>query len=191
MDFSPVLSKADFVRRYEAGEFGNRSPTWNTLKEFLKTETHWKAPKTLVHIRNRIAGGRTWYNVSAGSVWYEVKRIVNRKEEREENLYFSLMAPTELTTFQGEIQQSTNYLDLYYSHVKKPMRQSLIEGGRQVSGVTAVSLLKQFMDPTSYDWVEILLHRYPGHVIEFSCYSRYWGILPGRNTIIWEVRGGY
>jgi hypothetical protein len=54
----PVLSKRDFVRRYSQGEFGNASPTWNHVSDWGRA-----GYKGLVHIRNRIAGEQTWYDV--------------------------------------------------------------------------------------------------------------------------------
>jgi hypothetical protein len=182
----PVLTKVDFVRRYQVSEFGNRAPTWDNIEEFLQSQY-----RGLVHIRNRAAGGPTWYDVPAENVMTMYYSILDRNKATEKSLYFSGMAPTEKTTFQGEVVQSTNYLDLFYSHVPLPMRGSLLQGGRQVSGLKALWLMKTYMDPSSFDWVQELLEEYPGHVIEFSCYSANWGTVPHRNTVIWEVRGGY
>lgn len=166
-------------------EFGNRSPTWGSFKEYCR-EAKLRAT-TLVHIRNRVANGPTWYNIHAS----EVKQVVHRllsQGYKEEQFYFSLMAPTHLTVIQGEIQQSCQHLDLYFSMVKLPMRQSLIEGGKQVSGLRARLILESYLDGVSLDHVNYLLTAYPNHVIEFSTYSRNWGTIPNRNTVIWEIR---
>lgn len=87
--------------------------------------------------------------------------------------------------------QSEQGLQLFYSEVKKPMRDSLKEGGKQVTGVVASMTLRHFMNPKSYDWLQVLLDRYPYHVVEFSCYGVCWGTLIGYNTAFWEVRLGY
>lgn len=176
----PVLTKADFVRRYFNNEFGNRAPTWNTLKEFLAS-----GYTGLVHIRNRVAGAPTWYDVPARDVVKKTEEVIAAGHNQ---LYFSGMCPTELTIIQGEVQRSINHLSLYYSCIPKPMRQSLIEGGIQVSGATAVVLLRSFMDASSYEWLDRLLDEYPDHVIEFTTLSRWWGTIPRRNTVFWEVR---
>lgn len=180
----PVTSKRDFVRRYEAGEFGNRAPTWNTLEEYLASGYNGGR----VHIRNRVAGAPTWYDIEPDAVVDKTAEIIRNEWATSDQLYFSGMAPTHLTTFQGEVQRSTNHLDLYWSTVKQPMRQSLLEGGRQSYNLSASLLLKRFFDPSSYDWLQYLLDGYPDHVIEFSCYGVYWGTVPRRNTVIWEVR---
>ncbi len=98
------------------------------------------------------------------------------------------MAPTPLTTFQGEVQQSQRHLDLLFTCVAKPMRQALEEFQRNVVGYEAEAYLRKYMNPISYEWLNILLDRYKGHVIEFSCYAQNWGTIPGFNTVWWEVR---
>lgn len=179
----PVKTKADFVRRYQANHFGNRAPTWDTLNEYLQDNY-----QGLVHIRNRVVGGPTWYDVKSEDVDLVWHRVVAMGHDQ---LYISGMAPTHLTLFQGEVQQSTNHIDLYYSQVRKPMRASLLEGGRQVSGILAIGLLRKYLCETSYDWLQTLLTEFEDHVIEFSTYATNWGTIPNVNTVFWEVRGEY
>lgn len=170
------------------GEFGNKSPTWNTLQEFLKTKL--QRTDKLVHIRNRIAGGPTWYDITANCVELWTERIVKAGRAKLNDLYFSLMAPTHLTVIQGEVQQSCQHLDLFYSRVKKPMRLALAEQGVQVYGLRAKLILESYLDTPSLEHVNYLLTAYQNHVVEFSVYERRWGTL-NLNTVIWEVRGGY
>lgn len=179
LPYPPVLTKGDFVQRYRLGEFGNAAPTWDTLAAFLKS-----GYRGLVHLRNRKANGPTWYDVLACDVETQATTLIAKGHD----IYFSGMAPTEHTLFQGEVQQSIHHLDLYYSTVRKPMRQSLIEGGKQVRGLEAYCLLRHYLDPSSYEWFEHLLISYPEHVLEFSTYSMKWGTVPNRNTVWWEVR---
>lgn len=180
----PVLSKRDFVARYALGEFGNSSPTWNTF-DALKQNCHSK--DGLYHIRNRIAGAVTWYDVPYAELeqaWNQAVALYGRG-----NLYISEMCPTEKTTFQGEVRQSENHYDLTYTTIALPMRQALAVCTNYADGIMASLLLQHFMCPKSHDWLQILLDRYPGHVVEFTCFSIQWGTLPGFNTVIWEVRG--
>lgn len=179
----PVKTKADFCLRYQRGEFGNHAPTWNTLEEFEKS-----GYTGLVHLRNRVAGDLTWYDIPATEVGKRARELATQGLVTFSNLYYSGMAPTVLTLIQGEIQQSTEGIYLYYSKVPKPMRESLREGGKHVSGVVAIATLRHYLDPSSYDWIRELLTLYPEHVIEFSTYSVDWGTIPGRNTVVWEVR---
>jgi hypothetical protein len=140
----------------------------------------------LFHVRNRIAGGQTWYNIHGRNlvgVWNSACDLVGEK-----NLYISAMAPTEQTLFQGEVQRSERYVDLQYATLAKPMRDALRERGKSVGGIIAVSLLRYYLCPQSYDWLQYLFDAYPDHIVEFSTYSVEWGTVPGHNTVFWEIR---
>lgn len=178
-NYPPVLAKKDFTLRYERGEFGNKSPTWLNPADFMRS-----GYLGLVHLRNKIAGGETHYNLSRNECLAKWLWFVNR-----EDWYVSAMAPTKLTLLQGEVQRGDhNGLDLYYTTVAKPMREALAVWARQVSGTIALSILQRFLCPNSCEWINVLLDRYPDHVIEFSCYDCEWGTLPGFNTVFWEIR---
>lgn len=184
--FPPVLTKRDFVDRYIAGEFGNRSPTWPSIDDWVNADCPYAGG--LFHIRNRVAGGPTYYNLKAGDLvrkWYGMEM----EGVDMTSYYLSAMAPTEQTTLQGEVQQSERGgLDLYYSCIAKPMRDALREAGYRATGLTAHALLDAYLCPRSRDWLRVLLDRYPEHVVEFSAYRRCWGSVPGYNTLFWEVR---
>lgn len=182
MEFLPVLSKSDFVRRFQLGEFGNKTQNWDTYDEFRQS-----GYQGLIHIRNREAGAKTWYNILAADVFYELRQIIAHGEATEDKLYFAAMAPTSETVIQGEVYRSEQGLALYYSTIPKPMRESLTEGGKQIMGLTAKLFLEHYLDVDDYDWIQELLDRYQDHVVEFSCYNVCCGTL-NRRTIIWEVR---
>lgn len=181
LERSPVLTKRDFVRRYENNQFGNRSPTWDTYDEWKQSGYSGS-----VHIRNRISSGVTYYNIEAEAVsWIWTSKGCWRNPE---DWYISAMAPHEHTLLQGEVQQSERGLDLLYTRIKKPMRDALSEQRSQVHGLVAVSMLKYCLCANSWEWLQYLLEAYPGHVIEFSTFSRFWGTMPRYNTVFWEVR---
>lgn len=176
----PVLSKADFVRRYQAGEFGNHSPTWDTPEELAKDAE----PDALVHLRNRIAGGSTYYNIRAADafdLWTEMGPQIPQ-------WYCSAMAPTEHTIAQGEVMDGPWGLHLLWTFVKKPMREALTQFHHTDVGLVARMRLRIGMNDLSYEWFQYLLEAYPDHVIEFSIYDHCWGTVPGHNTVFWEVR---
>lgn len=183
--FPPVLSKKDFVLRYQKGEFGNCSPTWDNPSQ-VRADGY----PGLLHIRNRVAGGPTWYNVWSDQL-DDMWRLSLATEGvlGESQLYISAMAPTEKTILQGEVMRSEGGLYLYYSTVVAPMRDALRTEAKEARMVTALGLLSSALCPNSYDWLMILLDRYPDHVVEFSAYSTKWGTLfPKFNTCFWEVR---
>lgn len=182
--YPPVLSKRDFVRRYSAGEFGNASPTWQGYDDWVLRDSRFHSG--LFHIRNRVAGAQTWYDVPTERMavsWEQATRLFDPSQ-----LYISAMAPTAQTLFQGEVQQSERYLDLRYTTVRKPMRDALREREHSVSGILAIQLLRHYLCGNSFEWLLLLLQRYPHHVIEFSTFAVKWGTVAGFNTVFWEVR---
>lgn len=185
----PVNTKGDFVKRYIKGEFGNRVPTWYSIDEFLGYSRHYGInPKQLLHLRNRVTGGYTEYNIPAERFIDRINRLMSSRLISTRNMYVSFMAPTHATMIQGELTQSTRHTTLYYSQDILPMRQALFKSGKTVHGVTASQLLRKYMCSNSLDWTLELLKRYKGHVIEFSCYWVKFGTHRNFNTIFWEVR---
>lgn len=187
VEYPPVLTKRDFVSRFALGEFGNRGPMWNTVDQFLSGVDSLNSPATLYHLRNRVAGGPTFYNVR-GDYFDLAFHKALQQGVKESDLYVAEMAPTKETVIQGEVMQTERGLYLFYSYVRKPMRDALTERSAEATGLLAKSLLETYLDPGSYEWINVLLERYPQHVVEFSAYNRYWGTIPNRNTVIWEVR---
>lgn len=180
----PVINKMDFARRFSEGEFGNASPTWNTDKAYLKDG--YCGP---VHIRNKVVGAQTWYNVNrADFADYWQEACVKFGADM---LYISAMAPTHLTRLQGEVMREPGGLYLHYSTVVATMRDALATYSQDVRGLRAKHLLQLEMCWNSYDWLCQLLDWYPDHVVEFSVYAKPWGTIPKYNTVFWEVRKGY
>ena len=77
---------------------------------------------------------------------------------------------------------------LTYSTIKKPMNPALKEETKYAAGLNALLLLKKSLCPSSFDNLETLLDIYPESVIEFGAYEVNVGVIPNRNTLIWEVR---
>lgn len=184
----PVKTKTDFVKRYEAGEFGNHSPTWAGFDDWCADNLGGNKLE-LFHIRNRVAGAMTWYNVAKYEMadkWAIACELFSSNE-----LYISSMCPTEKTLFQGEVMRRVDGgvgLDLFYSTIAKPMRESLKLGGQRALGLRAKMLLEHYLDTNSHNWLMYLLEAYEGHVVEFTTLSEEWGTVPGYRTIFWEVR---
>lgn len=178
-----ICSKRDFVTRYRRGEFGNGSPTWETVKEFIDYyDLDWPREDELFHLRNREPGAKTYYNVT-----YSEIRALSLEDELV-GYYVSAMAPTDKTLIQGEIKLSPRHVELRYTRVKKPMREALAENEETIFGLSAYAILRMYLDANSYEWLFHLLDFYPDHIVEFSTYSTNWGTLPSYNTVFWEVR---
>ncbi len=97
------------------------------------------------------------------------------------------MAPVDRTILNAEVRRSERHLDLHYSRKPVPLRESLTceSAARWADGLKAESILRWALDPTSYDWLQLLLDR--GEVVELSAYEIGCGVL-GWNTCFWEVR---
>ena len=178
--FGPVLNKRDFVRRYKNGEFGNAAPTWSSVFAFKEAhKTEWPKQEQLFHLRSKKPGGSTYYNLTFHQLC---------KQKNVDDYYVSAMAPTQKTLIQGELRQSIRHLEVRYTTVKKPMRDAFKVEDNTIFGLQAKAVVSNCLDANSQDWIEVLLDRYPNHIIEFSTYSTQWGTLPGYNTVFWEVR---
>lgn len=192
---SPIVRKSQFVRLYKRGVFGNRSPTWDSVMDWFNDQFNsWSNVPYLpddgrkFHLRNRIAGGATYYDLSA----YELVSTLSKVEGEVDNYYVSEMAPTEHTVIQGEVCLRINTgtdqrggLCLTYTKVRKPMRDALAEQTLHAVGLKANLLLREYVD--EYEWLMELLNNYPDHVVEFSVYRIPFGTLNWK-TVIWEVR---
>ncbi len=180
----PVLTKQDFTVRYATGEFGNHSPTYNTPHDMAVNVN----PNTLVHLRNRVAGGKTYYSITAADAW---DLWTEMSIHQQDMWYVSLMAPTHHTLIQGEVMEGPWGLNLTWTTIKKPMREALKCLSNFNTGLLAKHLLQKAMNDLSWQWLQYLLETYQDHVVEFSVYSECWGTIPGYNTVFWEIRRGY
>ena len=176
LQIPPVHSKLEFINRFLEGEFGNRTETWTSPDSYKKS-----GYASLVCLRSKVPGGLCLYDL-------EPKAALIHWEIFGQSHYLSAMAPNHLTTFQGEVVQALKSLDLQFSTAKLPMREALAFSSENVHGAVASLLLQYYLNPQSMDWLNHLLDTYPGHAIEFSCFSVNLGILPGFNTLFWEVR---
>lgn len=59
---------------------------------------------------------------------------------------------------------------------------------QRMTGIQAQLYLQQYMTANDWEDMQILRANYPGHVIEVSVCDRSVGVVPFRNTIVWEVR---
>jgi len=183
MRCSPVLNKSDFYRRWQNMEFGNRSQSWNTLRAVLAS----KHPGPFA-IRYKVAGSK-WcrYHILRAALRGVTQQFISEGAQAA-LMEFSPMQPDQHLIAQGEVQVDHRGLCVLFSREKAPMRVALATQSRQVFGVVATKVLEWACDPQSASDIVSIAEAYTGHVIEFSAYSRAVGVIPNRNTVIWEVR---
>lgn len=101
---------------------------------------------------------------------------------------FNLSELMDGVTIQGELQRLPGGLYLRYTTKDLPMRVAWKHHEAHAHGLTAHALLQTHCDPSSYDCLMELLDTYDDAVVEFSAHNRDVGVIPRRNTIVWEVR---
>ncbi len=180
-----VTSKVKNFRLLRDGSFGNKLRTWGSRREVLDS-----GYSGTVTMRYRGNGGGSFYA-------YEVPLNKIRSVENEwskggldvSRISFNESAPDDFLVMQGEVMRGLRGLELFYSTKQMKMRDAMVDGDtKSASGLTAKLLLETHLNPSSLADLEVLLDRFPDHVVEFSTYRFCLGDIPGRNTVIWEVR---
>ena len=174
----PVIrTKALMYEGVERNWFGNYPINWSSLEAVLASGYTGE-----VSIRSReIANPVRLYHVPVAELAEKIAALP--PSQRNSGLMFSESPPDQHRRLQGEWD---GYY-LFYSRVPKPMRYALDEGGVQLVGPAARLYLRHALLPESYEHILQVEEDFPGHVIEFSEFSRQVG-RDKTNLFIWEVR---
>jgi len=183
----PVLNKRQNYDLWTSGAFGNQLCTWRRLSDWIVSDYEGKvALRVLGH-----GGGPCTYYLDPCEVSEEIRRFVLMGVS-ENYITINEMAPDERLILNGEfladVLPDGRWGHLHYSRLPKPMRISLREAPEEASGLAAREILRSAMTPGSWEDFEELSRSYQGHVVELSVYDHCLGDVPGRNTLIWEVR---
>jgi hypothetical protein len=189
---SPVLTKQDMYRRLANGEFGN------TIAQFFSLES-WQ---NRGYVRNYGLWG-----VRSASIAGDKRCRLNVPEAEVEGLWkewfpcgggnispmLDKWAVLRCEVFINEHDPRSGLTAFYvpagfYIDESDPWRGSFRNYGKQVSGLQASMLLKAYCWPSDLENLMMLVEEYPGHVVEFSACDRAVGVIPNRNTVIWECR---
>jgi hypothetical protein len=194
MDWPPVKNKRDMYRRLALGEFGNTIPMYFSLADWERCEIAARHAG-LWGVRSAVIQGdpRLRLNVPRDEVATYVRRVFP-----DGGMNISPMVDP-YAVLRGEVHLS-DYgepfgLRLFYVPPGKevapgedPWRGRFKRWGAHAHGVTAREIIRYYLWPSDWADIEVLLDRYPGHVVEFSACDRAVGLVPGRNTCVWEVR---
>jgi hypothetical protein len=170
------------------GRFGNTLRSWPTYEAMMDSGFRGR-----IGLRYTGRGGSpfTAYDLAQTAAYYLVHDLwVLRLGADLTKIQWCEAAPDQHIVLQGEICECPHVggYALHYSTHKAQMRVALKEAPRNHTGPGALLILKQVMDPGSYEDLQALLDDFPEAVIEFSVYRINLGAVPGRNTIFWEVR---
>ena len=188
---SACLTKKQNYRLWQGGEFGNKLRAWRTVREWrdggfvgsvvLRTLLPWGSGPVCYNLRPEDVDGvvREWL-----SLGIPIDAIMVNEA-----------APNASVVLQGEYLndvfsqgKDATWAYFYCSRARKQMRDALFEQSEVVVGWRADEMLRREMTPSSYEDWQLLLDRYPGHVLEVSIYGHCLGDIPGRNALVWEVR---
>lgn len=176
-----ILYKTDALALYEKGLLGNRPRCWS-VKDYFKSGYCGK-----VGLRTKIVAGGPWvYDIELKDVVLIIEKW-RKLGIVDGQIHISEMAPHKYSTISGEVALSIRHYDLTFSYSKFPLREALKDVCEYAYGLTALLILKKYLDEASYVNLEDLFEKYPDSVVEFSCFEIGVGEL-GRNTIFWEVR---
>lgn len=184
MSCRTIDTKEEFYRLWKAGLLGNHIRSFDTFAELQKSGYHG-----LVTVRYKGASSKYCrYCIPVDKVDNVIDEFLADGAKRE-MFTFNETAPDDRLTMQGEYYHgSSRGYSLYCSTDQLPMRPALLKSGQQYYGLEAVGRMKAHCNYASYAMIEDLLDLYPESVIEFSCYSKNVGHIPGNNALIWEVR---
>jgi hypothetical protein len=173
MNAERVADKSQMCKLLKLGEFGNTMETWmDWLSWERRTRNPWR-----VSLRTRKPGGEFISGCSPN--------FVSREHLTE--FYVSEIAPHHAQSIQGEFTFEECGPYLYYTYDKDYMRKALVKDPHHARGVKALSLLRFYLDGTSFENMMDLCDRFYGACIEFTAFERSVGTL-GWNTVFWEVR---
>jgi hypothetical protein len=183
-----IKNKKECYLLYELGFFGNKPLTWRTYEDIIDSGY---SGDVVIRGRRSINRDKVKYNVSLDEAREKIRELESQGIH-ESDLAFNQAMPDEHLTIQGELIHNTMLppygLYLLYSMLKKPMNISLEEDSHEAYGLQATNLLKSSMTASSFSDMEALMEMFPESAIEFSTYDICVGNIPGRNTVIWEVR---
>jgi hypothetical protein len=183
----PITTKKAMYRLLQAGLLGNTIPIYNSVDEWWDSDDLWRYDNWGVRVLTP-GDKRMRLNIPRGWVLDYVKD--NFPEDSGYNISPMI---DQWSIFKGEVYEQYHtppYGLCAYVNFKgnMPWREALRDYGQHFFGLEAKLQLQKYMDPSSYDDVRTLLEEYPDHVVEFSVCDRSVGIIPGRNSVIWEVR---
>lgn len=183
MMHSPITTKEKFYRLWDAGLLGNRLNTWEGPIQYLGERGYSKTD--LLVIRDKNPSGYCKYDIRTDHL---IREWVNAVNQGCDPVLNEAMDPSRVLLNAEARYIAEHGFTLTYSLERLHMRPAIAKAARHAIGTKAMAIVRHFLDGNSQDDLFGLFERYPDHVIEFTALDKYVGILPRRNTLIWEVR---
>jgi hypothetical protein len=182
---SPITSKRQMYAALAAGGFGNTIPAYHSVADW-----HAAGGPRLPFwgVRTMTPGGPCRLNCPAA----EVEATFAEYLPHRPNVSVMISSVGQVTWL-GDVWDSPT--GVVCSGVEAPTRvhdwRALMKSPRQWAGVSARALLRRHLNASSLADLWAVFDRWPSHVVELSAMDRCFGTVPGRNGIVWEVRGTY
>ena len=183
-----VKSKKQNYALWQNGFFGNKLRAWRSFDEWKKSGFNGNVA---LRVLGQTGAGYCSYDNQPEDVEEAINSFVSLGY-RFEDVMINEMAPSYELILQGEysneflLSHGRGYF--LYSFSKNHMRDALKYDSKVAVGLMADLLIKNSMTPSSHDDWLLLIDRYPEHVFEVSIFEKCLGDIPGRNTLVWEIR---
>lgn len=182
-----ITSKAEMYELLRAGRLGNTIGMWD-LDKFDPSIFPESKPMHVRYASTRVGADNTLFTDLRAD---EVLPTIYRNVANGWPIHTARIGediPDSTRVFQGEFNVSENHYDLTYTFLPEPVRFALSKEQHYAVGLKALLLMQHYVDPASLDDILYLSERYDGAVVEFTTCSIDVGLIPHRNTVIWEVR---
>lgn len=178
-----IRTKKEFFRLASAGLLGNQMPSWPDAESAIR-DGHTGE----VMVRCKEPDSPLMRpNVPVRDAERVIGEFVASGKPRGQ-FYLTWMSPYVGRLLNAEAWRAPGGLYLNYSRSQTHLRDALDHDGHHAEGLRAVLILQGACDPNSMDDLRGIWERYPDAVIELTAFDRQIGSLPGRNTVVWEVR---
>lgn len=190
-----ITDKKVMYQELRKGSFGNATQSWDNWTDwyyyYFNELIHGERSRLLWGIRSLIPGGKFTPNVLSTNMITECKAY----EQRCEPYNITLMMNERNRIFICNVVQLSigECPSPTLDYVREPdyrlsWRENFLKYSKTTHGIVAWQMLRYYLDPSSFSDLEVLLDNYPGHVVELGAYSTHVGLIPHRNTVVWEVR---
>lgn len=178
-----IATKREYLARSGLGLLGNRMPSWDTPADAIAA-----GHRGDVMIRSKTPNSPFMRaDVPVGEASRVMDSLVEQGADRDA-LYLTWMSPSVGRRINAEVWRGPDGLYLNYSTAQTHLRDGLDKSGKHAERSAARAVLEWACCPNSLADIDALLELYPDAVLEITAFDRQIGDLPGRNTVIWEVR---
>lgn len=184
VEWPPIRDKRAMYALLRAGQFGNTNRSWGTIGDCLHDP--FSGPVAMRYM-GTAGGSRCDYHIDQHDLPDRLDEWIAAGFDPARVNYSEMLPESELI-LQGEVLEAPGGWHLFFSRAKLPMREALRAAPEHASGLRARALVRDAMDPSSFEDLLLQFERWPGHVVEFSAYRVEVGVIPHRSVCFWETR---